>query len=227
MNGPNGGQRMPRTTGTPGTQATLDDIIDEYVAQSPQPSYAALAEWIGRYPQYAQELTDFTLSWSVAERVPLDQDELPAEETAALVARHMSVVREIIARQSPSAVQAIKGLLAEARVRELSVRQLAEKTGLSVALVTKLDRRLIRYASIPRQVVADIAEALGREAQAVARYLQGGALLAPSVVSYRADEAPSLPEQQEFADAVRDDRMLSGEERERLLGYAAAEDKGA
>jgi len=220
MNGPNSGQSMPQTTGT---QATLDEIIDEYVAQSPEPSYEALAQWIGRYPQYAQELTDFTVSWSLAERLPLDPGELTAEETAALLSKHMNTVRAIMERQSISAAQAIKGLLAEARTRELSIRQLAEKTGLSVALVTKLDRRLIRYASIPRQVVSDIADALGREAQAVARYLQGGALLAPSAVSYRAEEAPSLPEQQDFAEAVRDDRLLSSEERERLLGYATAE----
>jgi hypothetical protein len=215
MNGSSGGRSLP------GTPVTLDDIIDEMVASSPEPSYTALAEWVRRYPQYERELTDFAVAWSLVDRVPAAAEEVREDAASA----HMDRVRSLIKDYAPSAVEsaAIRGLIAEGQAQGLSARQLAEKSGLSVSLVTKLDRRLIQFASIPREVVSAIAEAINREAQTVARYLQGGALLAPSA-SYRAEEAPSLPEQQSFAEAVSADRMLSPEDRQRLLSYAPGEE---
>jgi hypothetical protein len=44
----------------------LDNIIEEYAASSPGPSYDLLARWVKLYPQYERELTEFTVNWTVA-----------------------------------------------------------------------------------------------------------------------------------------------------------------
>ena len=48
----------------------LEDVLDAYVSEVQTPSHAALVEWIRRYPQFAQELTDFTVAWIRMETLP-------------------------------------------------------------------------------------------------------------------------------------------------------------
>jgi len=119
--------------------------------------------------------------------------------------------------QSPPAPESsLRGLLSEARARGLSNLQFANQTNLSIALVTKLDLRLIRFASIPNQVIEDLANALDCIAERVKAYLQGNPLL-PADAYFKADEAPTVPEQQDFFEEVRADTSLSEERRRRLL----------
>jgi hypothetical protein len=211
MNSPTGSERDPET---------LDNIIDRYVASSEGPGYRAMLEWISRYPQYEQELVDFTVHWSAVREAPAL--ELRPEEARREAGLHMPTVRRLIEKYSaPVEAAPLEGLVAEARARGLSPKALAEKAGLSLALVTKLDRRLLSFATIPQQVLSILANTLGREVEAVARYLQGGALMAPATVRYRADKAPALPGQQDFREAVQTDRTLTEEQKATLLSYAA------
>jgi hypothetical protein len=43
----------------------LDSILEEFVASLHEPDHAQLTEWVKRYPQYEQQLTDFAANWSV------------------------------------------------------------------------------------------------------------------------------------------------------------------
>jgi transcriptional regulator with XRE-family HTH domain len=107
----------------------------------------------------------------------------------------------------------IVGLRKGAEARGLTLQALASATGLTVPLLVKLDRRLIRPASIPRQAVERIAAALGRSFEAVAEYLQGPSQFA-SQASFRADAAPRMPDRQDFFDAVESDLTMSVEQKE-------------
>jgi transcriptional regulator with XRE-family HTH domain len=198
--------------------APLEEVLDEYVMAVGQPNHPALVEWVARYPQYEDELTRFTVEWARVDHAP----DVPAESQAqieAAVQRHMAMLRERGLLYSVERAPELAGLVEVAEAKGLTKKQLAEQTGLSVPLLTRLDRRLIRYASIPGEVVSRVAAALGSQAGAVALYLQGGPRFAQAV-SYKADEAPTLPEQQDFAEAVRDDAALTPEQRAELLGLA-------
>jgi hypothetical protein len=87
---------------------------------------------------------------------------------------------------------------------------------LSLVLLRLLDRRLIRFASIPREVIDALARVLGREAAAITHYLQGAATLAQGT-RYYSVSTPALAQQQDFFDAVRSDPALSDDERARWL----------
>jgi hypothetical protein len=118
-----------------------------------------------------------------------------------------------------SARVALPGLMGRAREVGLNISQVAERSQLSVTLVGLLDRRLVRFASIPGEVVQELAAALQTQVASIADYLQQTPAFAPSA-SFRADEAPSLPGTQDFADAVRQDPMLDPNRRAALLRLA-------
>jgi hypothetical protein len=50
----------------------LEDVLDAYLASVDEPSSGALAEWIRRFPDYSQELTEFAAAWALMEALPLD-----------------------------------------------------------------------------------------------------------------------------------------------------------
>lgn len=76
-------------------QITIEDVLNEYVASIAEPNQDDLEVWIQRYPQYKQELTEFTVSWSLMERLPPHPDvEEIDQETLTL--RGMSVVKNLL-----------------------------------------------------------------------------------------------------------------------------------
>ncbi len=43
----------------------LETVLHEYMEAVPNPNYSALVEWIRRYPDFEQELTEFTVTRSL------------------------------------------------------------------------------------------------------------------------------------------------------------------
>ncbi len=207
----------------------LDDVLDAYMATAASPDWATLVSWIERYPAFEQELTEFAVSWSRAEALaPVSE---PAQaEVEERVRRGVAVARRVLAAQpgvaAAEAGATISSLLEAGRSRGLTPQQLAEQTDLSPVLVRQLDRRLIRYASIPGAVIDRIAQIVGEESASIRRYLMGGPRLAAGA-RYKAEQAPTLAEPQEFAAAVRSDPMLRADQRQRLLGLIARDADGA
>ncbi|MGI8546814.1 MAG: hypothetical protein ACR2M1_05685 [Gemmatimonadaceae bacterium] len=79
-------------------RTALTDVLETYAASEPGPSRTTLPEWVRRYPQYAQQLTEFTARWGLLEWVPdrIDDDETD-EQT--LVLRGMSTVQSVLFRR--------------------------------------------------------------------------------------------------------------------------------
>lgn len=199
----------------------LEDVLNDFAAELDEggASYALLKSWTARYPDYAQELADLAagealLRHSPASSEPIDEDRLVQ---AGLDAARGVLDRARAERPSHAAPYAtLPGLMARARELGLTISQVAERTQLSVTLVGLLDRRLVRFASIPREVVETLAGALDTQVASLVDYFQQGPGFAPSA-SYRAEEAPTLPSTQEFADAVRQDPMLDANRKAALL----------
>lgn len=110
----------------------------------------------------------------------------------------------------------IESILSRARRLGLDAPDLADATGLSVVLVTKLDRRLIDYGSIPEKIFEVLANALHAATAQVTEYLRQPPALAMGA-RFRADENPKIPEPQNFFDAVRSDKSISEQRRVELL----------
>jgi hypothetical protein len=203
----------------------LEDVLDAYLSATGTPTHEALTAWVRRYPQYERELTEFTVDWSLLRHLP------PATGTASvveatLVARGMETLRPLLGavaqeQATSDGAEPLASLVGEAQRRGLPVSALAQRAGLSVPLVLKLDRRLIRAATLPAQVVQSVAAAIGRDLATVSSYLQGAPRLAQNA-SYHAGQAPTLAGQEDFADAVRGDLTLTEEQRNHLLAQRPA-----
>lgn len=234
----------------------LEDVLEAYAMAEPGPSRATLTEWIGWYPQFARELTEFTARWQMLEWV-VDEDFAGAErqgvesasEEERLLLRGMSAAQSVFYRersrrqaaQAPGAHRSvaeglapatapsrsatpgeppISGLIQEAKRSGLAIDTLAERAGLSDGLLRKIDRRLIDPASIPTQVLSELARALDRSLATVMAYVQ----LAPAFgagAQHRASQAPTLlARREDFFDAVRHDLVLDDTRRRALLALA-------
>ncbi len=192
----------------------LEDVLNDYVDSTPAPDHAILAEWVKRYPQYAQELIEFTVSWMQMETLPPASDWSEADAERLIQAGH-AIMPTITAQQlEQEETQPLSSLTAAAQ--GLNLQQIAERSALSPALVRKLDRRLIRPTRIPSEAIQALATTIQVPPREVARYLQGTAKL-PQGASYRAEQAPTLAEPEDFFDAVRNDRSMSQELKERWL----------
>lgn len=213
----------------------LTDVLKAYAESDPGPNRITLAEWIGRYPHFARELTEFTARWQLLEWTA-DASLLPGGERLAddsasaerLVLRGVSAAQGIFygkgaqdaeqsAQKPVAADPPISGLLREAQHIGIPTDVLAERVGLSDGLLRKLDRRLIDPASIPSYIFGHLAEVLGRSMASVVAYSQ----LPPAFAAgaqHRARQKPTLPgKQEDFFDAVRSDLVLDNARRQALL----------
>ncbi len=208
----------------------LDQVIESYLLRRDEAAAGAggdageaaraarnvLIEFMRRYPHAADALADFAATASIIENSPhpknQTESESHTEREESIVRRGMDVAARLLAaRRTPVAPEEnappLTGLRKEAAACGLTIQALASATRLSVPLLVKLDRRLIRFASIPRQAIERIGAELGRGFDAVAAYLQGDPQFA-SQASFRADAAPRMPDPQDFFDAVETDLTM-------------------
>lgn len=190
---------------------------------------AVLTEFMRRYPHAAAALADFAATSSIIENSPDSESQTESEsrtEEETIVRRGMETAARLLGARrtslTPGETESLAGLRKEAEAQGLMVQALAAATRLTVPLLVKLDRRLIRFTSIPRQAIERIGAALGRSFDAVATYLQGDAQFAPQA-SFRADAAPQMPDQQDFFDAVETDLMMSEEQKDEWRRFKSAD----
>jgi transcriptional regulator with XRE-family HTH domain len=180
---------------------------------------ALLSDFMRRYPHASRALEDFAAGESFIENSPdVERETAGARRTEeAFVRRGMETAAHLLAARRVAQVAEtappLVGLKKEAEARGLTIQSLAAATRMTISLLVKLDRRLIRFASIPRQAIERIAAELGRSVETVAAYLQGDPQFA-SQASFRADTAPQLTNQQDFFEAVETDLQMSEDQKD-------------
>jgi hypothetical protein len=189
----------------------INVILADYMDAAAQPGGTRLQDWVQRYPQYEAELVRFAVYQHVTQHSPAAVGDDPAAE-----ARYLERVRAIRQRMmaeigvpAPTASRpALTSLLDAASAVGLRVPELAKILHLSPPEILKLNQRLYRAASLPKALVAQIAGALNRPFDDVAAYLRLPPTLSAQA-SYRADSAPRVQEQEDFAESIARSRSLT------------------
>lgn len=158
-----------------------------------------LREWAARYPAHADALVEvsyagFAVGLSLAD--PLED----GPEDAETVALGRAVVDSYFAPKEP-----LVSLVIEAKARGLTPREFAQNLHLDTPALARLNQRLLDAAALPRSLVRQAAQALGRSADEVAAYLRLPPRLA-SDAQYKSKQAPVVREsgpQQRFEDVLR------------------------
>jgi len=194
---------------------TLDDVLNEFVAENDGPTAQNLAEWAGRYPQYRRELVDFAAAWAQQLVLP-PAPELGPETEKVLIERTMSHVlnvayeRDVKARGQAESDGPIDSLTGQAERAGMNAQEFAKSCGLDLALVSKLNSRQIEPQTIPARLVKHIARLFGNSVAAVTAYL----VLPPQALAGRAflaRDKPASTGRQSFADAVRASSLTEAE----------------
>jgi len=179
-------------------QVTFEDILDDIMLQESEPNYAALLRWCGQYPEHRDELTRFFATWAEQK----EHGERPVIDENRVASRMVSHALNLLHHQSaPSAeVRATTESRLHKMIRASGCTEqtLMDKCNLDDTLLSKLDRRLIVFESIPQRCIQGIAAALSCAIEDVSRALMGEPI---PLTSYKAKGKP-VPRQESFLDAV-------------------------
>lgn len=204
---------------------TLDDVLNEFVAEYERPTSQGLEMWVARYPQFRRELIDFVAAWVEETTLP-ESPKLTVEQEERIVDRAMSHALNVSFNRDGQSRQpgekTITSLTGEAKNSGISVADFARGCGLDLVLITKLNNRRILPETIPSRLVSHIARLVGRTAEGVMEYLGGPPQLL-SELSFMSKKKPRRVERESFADAVRAS-SLSEAEKARWLDEAGGQE---
>jgi len=204
-------------------QYSLDDVLDAYSEVSETPSREVLAEWIARYPQYERDLIEFTVAWIQSEELP----ELPDDrkDLNARLQGGLSIVQEIYEKrsaedqaQNQQSRAKMVSLIMDGSLLGWSTDQFARQINLSVAILRKLENRLMNAATIPTELIKLISDSIQRDPSEIIAYLRQPPMLQAGQM-YKSKQPPIIGKPQDFFDAVRNDGELTDEQRIYWLSF--------
>lgn len=128
----------------------------DYVAEVQAGHQPRLSDYLSRYPQYAEAITEFVTYYHAVE-VDIPEE---ASATSQLSERsRMALGRawERVLQPGNVSTGPLTTLLVTAERQHLSYAELAIKSGLSQDIVEKLERRMIVASTIPQEVLKRLA----------------------------------------------------------------------
>jgi len=183
-------------------------ITARYVAELQAGKQPRLSDYLARYPQYADAISEFVTYYHAVE-VDLQEEASPIALPPLSETSRVALARAW-ERLTPSTDQFTSWAVAQ----QVTLPQLAADIGLSTDIVEKLQRRLFDAATIPQEVLKRLAHTLQQPLSAIQTYfgLPGGLQIAEERASYRVGEDTKLP-RQSFRAAIEQDEQLSAEQK--------------
>ncbi len=186
---------------------SLQDVLQELVATVDRPDEVALEDFVGRYPQFAAELTDFAVEWVLQET--LEATEPTGEPAASAVPEAMRRFRDTLAEhQAPAADP-----FADSSPADLA--RIAGALRLDKTILAKLRDRKIVAETVPDTLLEGLCGELAIQPQVMAAHLAAPARLHAGV-SFKAAAPPRSGPKETFAEAVRRS-TLAAEDKSRWL----------
>jgi hypothetical protein len=182
-------------------QYEIDVLTAQYADEVRSGRQPRIEDYVERHPQYAAELLEFavyyhTVGFDIEPPYgPADVELSPAAISAQARIRAL--------REAPNV--RIVGLVARGLELGLPPPQLAAAVGLTMALLGKLEARVIAVASIPPTLVRRLASAL-RVAPVTVETFLGAAGPGTAGAFYYADTQPTQ-QQEPFLDAIQSSEL--------------------
>lgn len=173
----------------------IDDIKDEFSSDFIEGKRPTLNQFVDRYPQFADELTDFILTFAQLNAVPIEV-EPPTPEAETAMERALSASRT----QARTIIERMAEL-------DLSKDQLARDLRAPMDLLALFHRNHV--SPEPVRFVKAVASALKLTE------MQSRRMLAPQALSYRAKGAPQpvVKTFEQLVDELYSNQLISQEDR--------------
>ncbi len=193
-------------------EMTLADVLEGYAVETPGGNdQNVLRKWLENYPQFASDLMDFAASRAVIKFAP--EDELSAEEEKRYQEFGLNNLRAFLSNTTQTIPESLTDL---AKEKGLNKAKFASAVGVSLSLLMYLEKKRLEFSSIPQAIIKKISGVLETGEEIVSSYLNqtpdpaGGA-------SFKTATRPEEVKLKSFPEAVREDQMLSAEEKKKLL----------
>ncbi len=199
-------------------EEAVQRITARYVAELHTGHQPRLSDYLSRYPQYADAITDFVTYYHATEvDVPGESDVIPPLTEASRVALDHAWKR--ILRSESAASSSLTSLQMAASNQGKSLSQLVREIGLSLDILEKLERRVIDAATIPKEVCKRLANVLRQPLVAIETYLglaerkQLTHGIAEAQAFYHMEGQPNVPIES-FWEVVEQSEQLSNEQKD-------------
>ena len=210
--------------------APLRDVLYEFSLAKCVPDAELLDDFVRRFPQYADSLTEFAIELAMDALQPkpevVTKAAIDPNHVSPVVSRAMSRFHNRLhaVRQAtkPASNRTASPKVADApnpfaELNRAAFRALAKEIGATAVFVTKLRDRQIKPETIPNSFLQCLADALNTPLDLVTAYLA-----APSTSTsrqfYKADDKPDDSQQQSFVEAVKNSE-LSEDQQHQLLSF--------
>jgi len=193
-------------------------ITAQYVEEARAGHQPKLSDYLARYPQFAAEIADFVAYYHTVEV------DLPGETSIiSPLAGSFHIATDpawrSLLRPGATSTYKLATLLVTVNQQRLTLSQLADKVGLSVDVVAKLEQHKIAASSIPKEMYKRLAETLQQPVRAIEAYFESfnerssyRQQVAEAQVAYQVNEQPAIPVQS-FREALEESVQLSGEQK--------------
>ncbi len=200
-------------------EEAVQRLTARYVSELHAGHHPRLSDYLSRYPQYADVITDFVTYYHAIEvGVPEEIEIIPPLSQVSRSALDEAWKRVLNA--DFVVYNALNSLQMAANNVNKSFSQLAEEIGLSQDILSKLEQHSIDTATIPRELCHRLVKVLQRPLAAVEMYLglvkhkqltQG---VAETLASYYVEAQPGLDMHSlSFQQAIEQSKNLSDEQK--------------
>ena len=215
----------------------FDDLIDDFFASLETGDESRVLEnYVRDYPQFETDLLEAAAYKRTVSEIP--EREYSKEEEEKLTLRTNSIVQNLLYkyRQSDPAKQALKekiddvavappiiDLIEEIERKGFTTKTFARAVRLPEDVIDVFNTREVRYGSIVRQAIKNVAAALGFPEINIDNYLLLNAN--PPPMYAKADEPPRFVSQMEFLEIIEYDPDLSDDDKQYWLSQKPQEDE--
>jgi hypothetical protein len=210
------------------TNTLLRDAMYAMSLAKRVPDAELLDEYVRRYPQHANALTEFAIELAIDALMEGEvEEDIPADPDAIspVVSRVMSQFENQLyeRRQARAATPPARAATASvanpfAALDRASFRALASHLDINTAFLSKLRDRNIEPVTIPGGYRRHVAEEMDEDLEALSAHLYAPPELTPARQYYKAEGKPNVHARQSFEEAVRGSG-LSEEQQRRLLSF--------
>jgi transcriptional regulator with XRE-family HTH domain len=194
-------------------------ITARYVEEVRSGRRPDMSDYLSLYPQYADEIADFVAYYHAFEvGLPFETHSMPVLSGQFQGAINTAWERVLSSPRQTGGT--IISLLETAAKRHVTASQLAERLGLSVDILAKLEQHAINAATIPMELITLLAKILYEPSSAVQEFF--GIAQRPQMLQvaeaqalYQVDKVEKVGGQaQSFREAIQDSEQLSEEQRQ-------------
>ena len=212
------------------SEPPLRDLLYEFSLAKRVPDAELLDDFVRRFPQYADVLTEFALELTMDALRPdpefnteatIDLDHVSPTVSRAMSRFHnrLHAVRQATAPTSHRVmIQEVVDIPNPfAELSRTAFRALADRIGATTVFVNKLRDRQIKPDTIPNGFLQHLADVLGITPDLLTAHFAGPSVSA-SHQFYKAENKPESNQQQSFVEAVQSS-ALNEEQKHQLLRF--------